>query len=274
MNEHTPTITDQEINAFFSSTDQEQEESLRIDEIDQDLWDAVNTREIDTFTSPDETLDEALYDQLYDYAIANNLVGYSDDVPEGERAYATEKWVDSQRDFEHQLLERLRLCMYVQRYPSDEITIPNNLKKHVMAEFCAAGVSDSKWFQLVDDVLDGEPLDESQSDDFELAAEALETSSLLAARQQQLQRNIQLAFGAPVDDVGNLPVDYNDKKLARWTEVALQIKNVIVAYAGSVRQPDRYAAIDEICRTFRLHLDAPCIERLRQLSDEYTPRLP
>jgi hypothetical protein len=246
----------------------EEKKQLRAEYINGILWDEIERLNTPVVSSRDTSLHDDHFDELFQSIrsdITKNIESNESELERDERALhiANDYWI-----LELRLLTQLSIYMHGQYFPESATLDPSILKKTFMAQLRAEGIESDEWFMLIDNVLTGDRLDETQPEDFEIMMIALERfENCELAPPYQLYCRLLEVLDVPyeIDD------DLDEQSLTQLrmkADIAHQVTEVAISLAGKTLQADRHAAIHEIAREFHLD-DMSLLDEVLTVADTY-----
>jgi hypothetical protein len=247
-------FNDSEMAAFFDTEMQRQIETMRVehehDIVSDRLWAAVDSLDMDLDVSRDPSSHEDDFSSLVtvvadmvDALPLNIDADYSRD--EHVRAIANGIW-----DEQIMMLEQTSLALDMQLHGNIPDSEKALIKKKLMARILIKGEGQEQWLALADAVLDGDPLDLDNPDDFAMITEALEIAANLDNTPEiKLYDSILTLLGVP-DLSQDLPEGCDIDQIELMTYVARDITEAALCKAGQSQQPDRHSTINEIIQTY------------------------
>lgn len=270
--ESSPQFTDQDLFALIDESSQKAEiksvAKQRAEHIDALLWSAIEQHNLATYTTPNYEDHDNAFSNLIEFVKQNNFLGSDEEnIPQEERDANAELYADMLWTNEITLLERLSICMMEQKYPTGQLDEPQNIKKSFMAELHAEGMTDQKWFQLIDDVLDGDPLNTDNDEDLQIMMLAMENvANADQSPQNQLYNQFRDLLGVPDNKDFLNPLDPQD--ILQRLYIAQEVTVIAITLCDDQEQPDRHEAIYDLVREYSIS-DNILIKSMVDLADSY-----
>lgn len=265
-------FSDNEMEAFLDAEMRTQIDVMRVEQereiVADRVWSAINTLDMNLAVTRDPLEHEDQFTELKkevaeiisllpqstaaDYSLADHI-----------EAIANSIW-----DEQIMMIEQIALALDTQLHGSLPLSEKALIKKKIMARIAIKDDNQKDWLALADAVLDGDPLDTTNPDDFAVITEALEIAANLDNTPEvKLYDSVLSALGVP-DLSQEIPADYDLAQIELLTYAARDIAEATFCKADQAQQPDRHATIHEVIRDYGL-VDEVDVQTICTLADAY-----